>query len=98
MTVEDNFAIDRLRDELHEYHVDVQKLITRCEMCRGDIEQLHADVYGLPGNKDTSPGLMGDVAELRGSRKRMLLAMRCAWGFLMAIAGTVAAAFLKTKE
>jgi hypothetical protein len=98
MTVEDNFAIDRLRDELHEYHVDVQKLITRCEMCRGDIEQLHADVYDLPGNKDTSPGLMGDVAELRGSRKRMLLAMRCVWGFLMAIAGTVAAAFLKTKE
>jgi len=97
MTAEDNFAIDRLRDELHEYHVDVQKLITRCEMCRGDIEQLHADIYGLPGNKDTSPGLMGDVAELRGSRRRMLLAMRCVWGFVMAIAGAVATAFFKTK-
>lgn len=98
MTADDNFAIDRLRDELHEYHVDVQKLVTRCEMCRGEIEQMSADIYGLPGNKDTNPGLLGAVAELCGSRRRMLLAMRCVWGFLMAIAGAVAAAFLKAKE
>ena len=37
-----------------------------------DVLQISADVYGLPGNKETSPGLMGDVAELRRSRKLML--------------------------
>ena len=65
-------TIDKLRDELHAYHVDVQKLVQRCEACRAEVVQLTTDIYGLPGNKETSPGLMGDVAELRRSRKLML--------------------------
>jgi hypothetical protein len=98
MSNDENYALERLREELHEYHVDVQKLIIRCESCRADVEQIHADVYGLPGSKETNPGLMGEVAELRGSRRRMLLAMRCVWGFLMAIAGAVATALLRNKS
>ncbi len=96
MTTDENVAIERLRDELHEYHVDVQRLIQRCESCRGDVECLLADVYGLPGNKKRSPGLLGEVAELSGSRRRMLLAMRGAWLLLTAMAGALAAAIVKT--
>ncbi|MBU4272722.1 MAG: hypothetical protein KKA28_12750 [Planctomycetes bacterium] len=96
MTTDENVAIERLRDELHEYHVDVQRLIQRCESCRGDVECLLADVYGLPGNKKRSPGLLGEVAELRGSRRRMLLAMRGAWLLLTAMAGALATAIVKT--
>ena len=65
-------VIEKLRDELHAYHVDVQRLVQRCESCRADVLQIAADIYGLPGNKEASPGLMGDVAELRRSRKLML--------------------------
>jgi hypothetical protein len=97
MTVTETNAIDRLRDELHEYHVDVQKLVTRCESCRDDIVKLSSDVYGLPGNKEASPGLMGEVAELRGSRKRMVFAMRCVWGLLVALAGAITTAFLRSR-
>ena len=57
-----------------------------------------ADIYGLPGNKEASPGLMGEVAELRGSRKRMLLAMRGAWVLLTAVVGAVATAIVKTLK
>ncbi|MBN1395695.1 MAG: hypothetical protein JW959_11785 [Pirellulales bacterium] len=96
MTSAENTSIERLRDELHEYHVDVQRLIQRCESCRADVECLLADVYGLPGNKKRSPGLIGEVAELRGSRRRMLLAMRGAWLLLTALAGALAAAVVKT--
>jgi hypothetical protein len=96
MTTAERTTIEKLRDELHAYHIDVQRLIQRCESCRADVLQMAADVYGLPGNKDTSPGLLGDVAELRGSRRRMLLAMRCAWALLVAVAGAVATAFVKT--
>jgi hypothetical protein len=98
MTADENMAIEKLRDELHEYHVDVQKLITRCEVCHEEVAQLQVEIYGFPGNKEASPGLLGEVAEMRGSRKRMLLAMRCAWGLLVAVAGALAAAFLKAKE
>ncbi len=95
MTAHENAAIERLRDELHEYHVDVQRLIQRCESCRADVECLAADVYGLPGNKDASPGLMGEVAELRRSRRMILLALRGAWVLLTALAGAVGTALVR---
>ena len=97
MTRVESAALEKLRDELHAYHVDVQRLVQRCESCRANVLQMAADIYGLPGNKEASPGLMGEVAELRGSRKRMLLAMRSAWALLTAVVGAVAAALLKAK-
>jgi hypothetical protein len=96
MTAAENNALERLRDELHEYHVDVQRLIQRCESCRADVECLQADVYGLPGNKEQSPGLMGEVAELRRSRRMILYGLRGAWLLLTALAGAVATAIVKS--
>ncbi len=98
MTTGENQSIERLRDELHEYHVDVQRLIQRCEACRADVECLLADVYGLPGNKERSPGLIGEVAELRRSRRMMLLALRGAWVLLTAMAGALATAIVKSNH
>jgi hypothetical protein len=89
-------VIEKLRDELHEYHVDVQRLIQRCEACRNDVWRLTSDMYGLPGNKETSPGLMGDVAELRRSRKLILLALRGAWVLLTILLSAVLTAVLRT--
>ena len=96
MTRNESTIIERLRDELHAYHVDVQKLVQRCEACRAEVVQLTADMYGLPGNKEASPGLMGDVAELRRSRKLILLALRGAWVLLTILLGAVATAVLQT--
>jgi hypothetical protein len=93
---DENTIIEKLRDELHDYHVDVQRLIQRCEACRADVVQLTTDLYGLPGNKETSPGLMGDVAELRRSRRLILLALRGAWVLLTILLSTVLAAALRT--
>jgi hypothetical protein len=97
MTSLERNTIDRLRDELHAYHVDVQRLVQRCESCRADVEQIAADIYGLPGNKETSPGLLGDVAELRRSRKTMLLALRGAWVLLTAVVGAVVTAIFRAR-
>lgn len=98
MTSTENNTIERLRDELHAYHVDVQRLVQRCESCRADVLQIEADLYGLPGNKELSPGLMGEVAELRRSRKMMLLALRGAWVLLTALAGAVGTAIVRVAR
>jgi hypothetical protein len=90
-------VIDKLRDELHAYHVDVQKLVQRCDACRADVLQMNSDMYGLPGNKEVSPGLMGDVAELRRSRKLILLALRGAWLLLTILLGAVMTAILQAQ-
>jgi hypothetical protein len=95
VTRNESTAIEKLRDELHAYHVDVQTLVQRCEACRAEVVQVTTDIYGLPGNKETSPGLMGDVAELRRSRKLILLAMRGAWILLTILLGAAATAVLR---
>ncbi len=95
MTRSENTVIEKLRDELHAYHVEVQRLVQRCDACRSDVLQISADVYGLPGKKETSPGLMGEVAELRRSRKLMLLALRGAWVLLTILLGAVMTAILQ---
>jgi hypothetical protein len=96
MTRAENAIIEKLRDELHAYHVDVQKLVQRCEACRADVSRLTTDMYGLPGNKEASPGLMGNVAELRRSRRLILLALRGAWVLLTILLGAFMTAILKT--
>jgi hypothetical protein len=93
---DENMLIEKLRDELHDYHVDVQRLIQRCEACRADVEQLTTDMYGLPGNKEISPGLMGEVAELRRSRRLILLALRGAWVLLTILVSAVLTAVLRS--
>ena len=97
MTRHETTVIEKLRDELHACHVDVQKLVQRCDACRGEIQQFNADIYGLPGNKETSPGLMGDVAELRRSRRLILLALRGAWLLLTILLGAVMTALLQSR-
>lgn len=97
MTRNESNVIERLRDELHAYHVDVQRLIQRCEACRAEVVQISTDMYGLPGNKEASPGLMGNVAELRRSRKLTLLALRGAWVLLTVLLGALATALLRVR-
>lgn len=98
MTRHENAVIERLRDELHAYHVDVQKLVARCEACHAEVAQLATDMYGLPGNKEASPGLMGEVAELRRSRGLMLLALRGAWVVLTILLGALATTLLRVNS
>jgi hypothetical protein len=97
MTRNEGAIVEKLRDELHAYHVDVQKLVARCEACRAEVVQLTTDMYGLPGNKEVSPGLMGDVAELRRSRGLILLALRGAWVLLTILLGAVATTVLRAR-
>jgi hypothetical protein len=97
VTRAENVIIEKLRDELHAYHVDVQKLVQRCEDCRADVSRLATDMYGLPGNKEESPGVLGDVAELRRSRRLILLALRGAWVLLTVLLGAMATAVLRTR-
>ena len=63
------------------------QLVTRCESCRGEFVQLSADVYGLPGEKETHAGLMGAVSDLQRGRRTLLIGLRCAWALLLLLLG-----------
>jgi len=88
MTAKETEALNALRAELVAYHVEVREHIARCEACRSDVATMHADLYGIPGNKEHT-GVVGEVSELRASRRAILIGLRCAWGVLVAVAGVV---------
>ena len=97
MTAHETALIVELRKELHTYHVEVKQHIQRCEDCRMDVVQLAKDMYGLPGEKERSPGLMGDVSDLKRSRQLMVLALRGAWVLLTILLGAVATSVLRVS-
>ncbi len=89
MTKADTDAIEGLRAELASYHCEVREHIARFEACDGAVQILQADVYGVPGNKDESPGLMGEVISLKGSRSVMMIALRAVWSVVVLAIGVV---------
>ena len=94
MTAEELSELGKLRDELHAYHIEVKELVTRCEACRAEIIVLKTDIYGVPGNKDASPGLLGEVADLRRGRRVILVALSGAWVVFTILLAAVASAVL----
>ena len=97
MTARETVLIAELRKELHTYHVEIKQHIQRCEDCRKDVARLATDMYGLPGNKEASPGLMGDVSDLKRSRQLMVLALRGLWVLLTILLGAVTTAILRAS-
>ncbi len=83
MTKADTDAITELRKELASYHCEVREHIARFEACDGAVQVLQADMYGVPGNKDDSPGVMGEVANLKASKSVMLNGLRAVWSVVI---------------
>jgi len=90
MTADEHSALECLRQELHAYHIDVQRMLERCRLCREEIAVMRADLYGVPGEKGRNPGLLGDVAELKQARRFMLWTLRAVWLVLATLAGILA--------
>jgi hypothetical protein len=49
-------------------------------------------MYGLPGNKEASPDLIGDVAELHRGRKTIMRALKGVWVLLTGLLGAAVSA------
>ena len=97
MTAKETAAIEKLGEKVERLTVAVEKHIERCVACRSEVQQISTDIYGLPGNKEVSPGLIGDVADLRRSRRLILLALRAAWVLLTILIGATTTAVLRVN-
>jgi len=81
MTSAEKTLIEKLREELHGYHVEVKEIATRFEIAQNELAHTTSNVVTL----------QGAVAELQYSKKTMLFAIRGAWILLTAILGSAAA-------
>ena len=50
-----------------------------------EFRTMHADMYGLPGEKDTHVGLMGDVQSLKSFRDNARCGLAGAWVILSGV-------------
>ena len=90
MTAGEQSDLKQLRGELHDYHLEVKEIAIRLEIEQSNIKMIHADVYGLPGNEE-STGVIGICHDLTRSRNIMRTGLRCVWGVLVMLAGVIAA-------
>lgn len=89
MTATETKTLAALRSDLASYHIEVREHITRCEACRSDVGRIVTEIYGLPGNKDASPGLVGEVASIRSKWRSVVIGLRCIWAVVAVAIGSV---------
>ncbi len=68
--------------------------VTNCPVVR-EFGALKIDVYGKPGNKDDSPGIVGEVASLKHSRRNLWVALRWSFGLIAGLIITGAGVLLR---
>lgn len=92
-----NKAVEKLSDELHEYHVEVtQTLATmsaNCKHCHDRVDGLDLQINGeKPENKD-APGLKAVVNSLKQSRDSLARGVHYAWAVIIGLGGLLASMF-----
>ena len=73
------------REELRGYHESVIQQGTKLDFFAEKLTLVTTDMYGLPGNKESSPGLMGVVGDLQRGRRTLLWAVKGAWALLVGL-------------
>ncbi len=89
MTAKENTTLERLCRDVGELTGKVDELVSVHK-------EIHQDMYGIPGDKEDKPGLMGDVAELKRAHKTQLFVLRGGWAAVVAAIGAAAGALVKT--
>ena len=90
MTAAETRTLASLRKDLAGYHLEVREHIARFKACDEAVQALQADMYGTPGNKKDDPGLIGEVAKLRGKWRSAVVGLRWVWAALTLAVGTIA--------
>jgi len=94
MTIKERSLLERLRDELHGYHLEVVELASELKNVAESVDGIDFDLYGTPGDKKTNPGALHDISKLLGSRTRMLKYLGGAWAVLLIVVGAAIKYFL----
>jgi len=94
MTAKERDILERLRDEVHSYHMDVQSHVSKCEPYFKNVDQHSTDLYGNPDDREGNPGLMAQVGDLKKSRKILLGVAAGAWTLATIFVGTLVSKWL----
>ncbi len=94
MTQKETGILEGLRDEIHDYHVDVIKQAAELRGVSRTVSDMKVDLYGTPGDKAVNPGKIKefstDITDLKRSRKTMRIGFKGLWVILtMVLSGLI---------
>lgn len=93
MTSKESSLLEKMRDELHEYHSEVRQLVAEFNTCRQDVDIVKLDLYGNPEDRETNPGVLSHISDLRRSRRLMRYGLRGLWAIVMLVLGAAVTYF-----
>ncbi len=83
MTQKETGILEGLRDEIHDYHVDVIKQAAELKHVSKTVCDMKVDLYGTPGDKAVNPGKLSEfsagIADLKRTRKTRRIIMKGLW-------------------
>ena len=85
MTARETALLGDMRNELRDYHMDVQRFSVRLEECTKDVAVMSLDLHGNPEDRDNNPGALHHLSTLRSSRVRVLKYLAGAWGIIVSL-------------
>jgi hypothetical protein len=97
MTAQENTLLEKMRDELHEYHTEVSKLIAEFDTCSNDVEIIKLDLYGNPKDRETNPGIMSHISDLRKTRRTTRLILGGAWTIATILIGALVSYIMRSE-
>ncbi len=93
MTQKETGILEGLRDEIHDYHVDVIEQAAELKHVSKTVGDMKVDLYGTPGDKAVNPGKLSEfstgITDLRRSRKTMRIGLRGLWVIATMVIGTL---------
>jgi len=89
MTARETTLLEKIRDELHEYHADVVRLTDKHKSVSEIVDKIVLDMYGNPADRENNPGVLSWITDLRRSRQLAKIGIRSLWGVVMLIAGAI---------
>jgi len=98
-TATSSSLVEKLRDELHEYHVEVtQALATmdaNCKHCHKQMADLDLQINGEKPERDDAPSMRHDISSLKQSRNALRRGVQIAWVVITGIGGIVGTMIFK---
>ena len=89
MTARETTLLEKIREELHEYHTVVLRLADKQKSIEDTISKIVLDIYGNPEDRAGNPGALSNIAGGQRSWRTMRTGIRCLWGIVMVIVGTI---------
>ncbi len=93
MTIKETGFLEGLRDEIHDYHVDVIKQAMELKSVSQTVREMKVDLYGTPGDKAVNPGKLSEfstgITDLRRSRKTRKIVLGGLWVVFTMVLGSL---------